>query len=119
MSVALMGPGGGSGSGDALTLVYSKSNATGSPNTYTTTKAGPVTVILDLPKTNCNPTLTLDGTTVAGTALNSYYRIQHNADWHEDWTGYSTSYSFYAKAGQVISVAWTTGQPSIRIFAKA
>lgn len=118
MSVALMAAGGG-GSGDALTLVYSTSSASGSPVTYTTTKSGPVTVTLDLPKTNSNPTLTLDGTTIDGTALTSYYRIQHNENWHEDWTGYSTSYSFYAKAGQVISVAWTTGQPSIRIFAKA
>lgn len=118
MSVAMMGSGGG-GNGDALSLVYSKSNATGSPVTYTTTKAGPVTVFLDLPKTGSGPSLTLDGITIEGTSLNSYYRIQHNENWHEDWTGYSTSYSFYAKAGQVVSVAWTTGQPSIRIFAKA
>ena len=118
MSVAMMGSGGG-GSGDALTLVYSASNATGSPVTYTTTKAGPVTVTLDLPKGSCGPTLTLDGTSIDGTALTSYYRIQHNENWHEDWSAFSTSYSFYAKAGQVISVAWTTGQPSIRIFAKA
>lgn len=105
-------------SNKALKLVYAESSSSKRSITYTLTKSGPVIVVLDLAYTKCNPALNLDGVAQTGVELASYYRIQHTADWHEDWTGYSTSYTFYAKKGQTIDLSWKTGQPSVRIFAR-
>lgn len=118
MGTGIAGISPGGGSNKPLELVYSKSQSPIAPVTYTLTKSGPVIVVLDLPRVKCNPTLNLDGITQAGVELTSYYRIQHTADWHEDWTGYSTSYTFYAKKGQTIDLSWKTGNASVRIFAR-